>query len=325
MKRYTGIACVHCPTKFQDNDDVVVCPICGAPHHRDCYNELGRCALSDRHANGEVWQPPGNVAPSEARGEQVVCPNCMAPNPKSSQYCQMCGTKLHTTMQDRREPPIIHEGGFTPPPGTVYTGNVDNTDQWELQGVSAREISTYIGNNSHYYFKQFRSIQMKSTGWSWNWSAFLFGPFYFLYRKLYLLGGAVLALYILSYIPAGIYIFEYSKMIAPDYGGLALAYNLELMNTMVTVFRIGQIIVYTLMGLQALYANRLFMQKVLKDIKEIRQQMPHEAGSREYYAQLYFAGRPNRMVVLVAIFIMFTLFSMLFQHLQSVVQIPLQS
>ena len=24
-------------------DDIVVCPDCGAPYHRDCYEKLGRC------------------------------------------------------------------------------------------------------------------------------------------------------------------------------------------------------------------------------------------------------------------------------------------
>jgi hypothetical protein len=322
VKRYTGIPCVHCQEKFEDRDDVVVCPICGAPHHRHCYQELGQCALEEKHASGEIWHPPGSAAAS-GRGEQAVCPNCRAPNPRTSQYCQMCGTKLHTSHQERRDPPPAAEGAFTPPPGKVYTGNVDNTDQWEIQGVTAREISTYIGNNSHYFLRQFRSLGMNAGGWSWNWPAFFFGPFYLLYRKLYLLGVCALVIHILCHIPLGILMFEVFKTEAPALGGIALPINQELVNLMGHLSRIGQAISYTLMGIQALFTNRFFLQKVLADIQRIRQQMPPSSGSREYFTRLYFAGRPNRLIVISTSFLIFSLMSIYLRFIQDTLQIPL--
>ena len=33
--KYTGIPCAACGKKFTAEDDVVVCPECGTPHHRD--------------------------------------------------------------------------------------------------------------------------------------------------------------------------------------------------------------------------------------------------------------------------------------------------
>ena len=58
MGKYTGIPCAACGRLFEEGDDIVVCPVCGAPHHRECYEKLGHCALEERHALGEAWQPP---------------------------------------------------------------------------------------------------------------------------------------------------------------------------------------------------------------------------------------------------------------------------
>ena len=43
----------------------------------------------------------------------------------------------------------------------------------------------YIGRNEGCYLEKFRAIRTNSTLISWNWCAFLFPPFWFLYRKMY--------------------------------------------------------------------------------------------------------------------------------------------
>ncbi len=44
--------CPVCDKLFNESDDIVICPHCGTPHHRDCYNQLGHCANSSRHKEG---------------------------------------------------------------------------------------------------------------------------------------------------------------------------------------------------------------------------------------------------------------------------------
>ena len=41
-----GEKCPVCGAYLFDEDDVVFCPECGAPHHRECYNAVGHCALA---------------------------------------------------------------------------------------------------------------------------------------------------------------------------------------------------------------------------------------------------------------------------------------
>ena len=36
MIDYTGLECPICGEKFTAQDDIVVCPECGAPYHRAC-------------------------------------------------------------------------------------------------------------------------------------------------------------------------------------------------------------------------------------------------------------------------------------------------
>ena len=58
MNKYVNVPCAKCGKPFTEDDDVVVCPDCGAPHHRSCYLELGHCARQDQHTDGSTWQAP---------------------------------------------------------------------------------------------------------------------------------------------------------------------------------------------------------------------------------------------------------------------------
>ena len=42
MANYTG-KCFSCGEVFKDGDDIVVCPECGTPYHRECYLKEGKC------------------------------------------------------------------------------------------------------------------------------------------------------------------------------------------------------------------------------------------------------------------------------------------
>lgn len=58
MIQYVGKACESCKKAFEENEQVVYCPQCGAPLHRECWEEKGGCPYSERHASGFKWAPP---------------------------------------------------------------------------------------------------------------------------------------------------------------------------------------------------------------------------------------------------------------------------
>ena len=52
MSIYNNCVCPVCKKQFEDGDDIVVCPECGTPHHRECYNSIHHCANADLHSEG---------------------------------------------------------------------------------------------------------------------------------------------------------------------------------------------------------------------------------------------------------------------------------
>lgn len=101
--RYSDYKCDGCEKVFTDTDDIVVCPECATPQHRECYNNNGGCVNSYLHSEGFQWQ--GEKQPTEKITEEVkeaptetkndlICPNCQHPNPHGSTACQRCGMKF---------------------------------------------------------------------------------------------------------------------------------------------------------------------------------------------------------------------------------------
>ena len=101
---YKGIKCPVCDKPFTENDDIVVCPVCGAPYHRGCYKEKGVCIFTDLHESGKTWAPPvppdaPNTA-SELKDKE--CPNCGTLNAHSALFCNICGTSLTGAPDEHR-------------------------------------------------------------------------------------------------------------------------------------------------------------------------------------------------------------------------------
>lgn len=49
MKIHIGEKCIVCGKTFTETDDVVVCPECGTPYHRACWQEHNACINQKLH------------------------------------------------------------------------------------------------------------------------------------------------------------------------------------------------------------------------------------------------------------------------------------
>ena len=86
MADYRNCACIGCKNTFEPDDDIVVCPECGTPYHRDCWNAHGHCINTELHETGGSWQRPKTEAEIKAEAEAnapVPCPNCGSKNDKN--------------------------------------------------------------------------------------------------------------------------------------------------------------------------------------------------------------------------------------------------
>lgn len=98
---YEGQSCPVCGQPFQETDDIVACPQCGAPHHRECWKKEGHCHFAAAHGTSEQWkrperQPGSSEAPASppAGSPGKTCPHCGKDNPEYAEFCSRCGREL---------------------------------------------------------------------------------------------------------------------------------------------------------------------------------------------------------------------------------------
>ncbi len=95
--RYTNQICEGCGKIFTDDEDIVVCPECATPQHRECYKNHGGCVNTDKHGENFTWAGSGVITPTAPAAEKVKtipCPNCGYNNPVGSDHCKQCSMKF---------------------------------------------------------------------------------------------------------------------------------------------------------------------------------------------------------------------------------------
>ncbi|MCH5303861.1 MAG: DUF2628 domain-containing protein [Ruminococcus sp.] len=284
---FKNIKCPVCNSQFKDGDDIVVCPECGAPHHRECYENLNHCAFEDKHSEGfnfnDSYEADGEN--SENGEETVICPRCKSENPKNMFYCGKCGFPL--SMQNQQ-----NTGNFNNPQGTQFANIFDpmagvNPEEDMGEGVTAGEISKFVQNNTPYFIRVFNNIKNFSKG-RFNFCAFLFSGGYLLYRKMYKIGAIITAvmlvlwmseLYIHYCTPAGQQMIEfmnnYYNSAATSMNAVSELYrgifSLDLTNQILLgvmyISSIAQIVLKIVIGIKA---NRWYFKHCKNQIAEIK-------------------------------------------------------
>lgn len=116
---YRGQHCPICGKEFCDGDDIVVCPECGTPYHRECYKTAGHCVNEEHHGESFEWKPETaphaeEKAPNAGQnanddGHKVVfCPVCGRENPAEEPNCLNCGARLYNNQNGGKAfiPPV---------------------------------------------------------------------------------------------------------------------------------------------------------------------------------------------------------------------------
>ena len=289
LSKYTGIPCSRCGHTFTDQDDVVVCPECGAPHHRSCFRELGHCALQEQHGPDFSWSYHSAQPESEGTSQTVICSRCGAATPAELPNCQMCGSPLSADAQE--PPPLPGQGQYARHSASNFETYFDD---WEYDGVTAREFSAYTGTGSYYFLNQFKRLVHSRQNISWNWCAFFFGFLYFFYRKMYRLGAALLAFYIASSLPTMLCFFIGPFDQQMVFYGMQVSYNAQLLDQLAMLGNIMGFAQWALMILCGLFANKFYLQTALRTITQFRQGRQNDP---QYYTDLYLLGRPNPLII----------------------------
>lgn len=166
---YSGKICDGCREPLENGDDIVVCPVCGTPQHRSCYEKNHKCVNEYLHSTGFVWTDPDEgkqrtEAEQAAREEQS--------QPDQRPFVQATPQSMESVFMR----------------GVLYDPKDD------IGGATVGEAADYIQNSAPRYISKFMKQKKKNGKISWNWAAFFFAPYWFFYRKLYKAGAVFLAL-----------------------------------------------------------------------------------------------------------------------------------
>ena len=197
----TNLMCSGCHAYLFEEDDVVYCPQCGAPHHRECYNALGHCALEDLHGTENQYDLVREKARKEKENEEKPtdrssynntnfnsninsdtsrCANCGNEFPSIMQRCPKCGNRNSQSQNVPPNIPGVHFIAFDPLGGIP-------ADMELGKGVTADEAKKFVFSNTHRYIPKFAAMTAGKKA-SFNWLAFLFPNAWYLSRKMYLQG-----------------------------------------------------------------------------------------------------------------------------------------
>lgn len=249
MPKYYGCPCEGCGKPLTLQDDIVVCPDCGTPYHRDCWKKVGACMHRSEHAAGFEWQP--EIGPEAVKAaHEATCPNCGTRNTPGAARCSHCGCPLPRSEADSadaakpeeqvpiyaRDPSAVNNRSAAPGPhietysadreGGIYRREIGPEDT--IDGIKAKDWAAYVGRSPMYYLMQFFRMSITNRKAAVCLSAFLFGPAYLFYRKMWKEGLLTAILTIVLSIPTFIEIisvFNPSLLGAMPLGWLPAAVN----------------------------------------------------------------------------------------------------
>lgn len=166
---YKNEICNGCNQPIKEDDDIVVCPICGTPQHRSCWIANGECINSSLHADGFVWQKSQPAETQEQPKAEKTEPNTVPVIGKMPAFDQLA--------QEAQNLEAI-----------FLKDQLAHKDE-EFDGINVTDAGYYLQSGAHRYIRRFR----KGRKLSWNWGAFIFAPAWFFYRRLYKFGAIFLA------------------------------------------------------------------------------------------------------------------------------------
>lgn len=290
-----GQQCPVCKAYLFEDDDVVFCPECGAPHHRECYQKIGHCALSELHGTEQEYSRTKKEETGQPEQEEnkqpeqmVTCYFCYEEYPMGYKNCPHCGHLNAAGMGG---------AGFDPLGGVPA--------DFELSGgVTAKEAAKFVMSSSNRYMPKF--AKFKAGGKiSWNWAAFLLPEGWALHRKMYKSG----ILGILLIVAAGILMIpfseEYNTIISAFSGQGQLtadAYS-GMLSQLFTISSSAKILSAVALGLElatrfffALFGDYLYYKHTVSTLHEIKE---NEAEDKN--EQIMKRGGSNLLLLVVGI------------------------
>lgn len=181
-----GKKCPVCHGYLFAEDEIVWCPECGAPHHKDCYKAKGTCGFFELHGTEQLKEMLNAPTKAEEKAEtehkqeqpeqqeqqpkiNVRCNSCGATFPIDYDRCPNCSAenmakKGHYFMFDML-------GGVKP-------------DEDLGNGVTATQAKNFVMVSPNRFIPKFAALKKGRKGF-FSWFGFFFPTANFAGRKMY--------------------------------------------------------------------------------------------------------------------------------------------
>ncbi len=260
-----NLSCVACKAYLFEDDDVVHCPVCGAPHHRECYKNLGHCALEELHGTPEEYDIEKIRSAKTPETEE----NTDKEADVSTVNCRICGEEFDSNLgkcPHCSSPNFFANGSFSQ---FDFLGGVP-ADYNIDEDVTAEEAKKFVLSNTHRYIPKFVLLG-KNKKVSWNWMAFLLPSSWMLSRKMYKSGiitgllsiiSVLLTIPLVKILPVNM---NYSELL------VWMTENLQEIGPAIFIVAfLGSSLSIVIQILSGLFGDYMYKNHVIKSIKEIK-------------------------------------------------------
>lgn len=208
---YIGKKCPYCQTELTEADEIVVCSNCDMPHHKDCWIENKGCTTFG--CTGTIQNTSKINQNAQIDNNKVkFCTRCGKSNNTENNFCSSCGSQLSSLIPN--QPNTAYTSTYTPL-NNINDQNYYNSQTQQNAYINSQnqnnngnpnnmfyqtenDIAEFVKNNANYYVSKFNGMKLNNSTSSWNWASFLFPIYWCFYRKMYLNGSILMAIYAVS-------------------------------------------------------------------------------------------------------------------------------
>lgn len=303
---YNNLHCPVCNNAFDKDSDIVVCPECGAPHHRECYEAEMHCHFHDKHKDGFDFKKDFEEKSKTENTNTLICRMCGAENEHGSKFCNQCGaaTEEFASYDRHAEEAHASKGApYSPPPnGSSPNHTMPNPDPYTTfafdpmgglkaeeeigEGVTVGECAKFVKNNTPFYSRLFHQMHKTGRG-RFSFSGFLFSGLWLMYRKMYKIGTVItiaLAVLLISQIYIGTFYSDLMSQYNEAINSTSVFYASESSITMqeflagldsedmivLTVYSFANSGLLALRVICGIFGNRWYKKHCITKIKQIK-------------------------------------------------------
>ncbi len=297
MPLFNNSACPVCNRVFEDGDDIVYCPECGTPHHRECYNAVGHCVNRGLHSSGYSYY-------DDMKAKETPVSAIKEENDENDPASFFFGNSKAEQTDENPAQPLP----FVIPSYSQFDSIYEKDDQ-KIDGESVADFAVTIRTNIPRFINLFKEFEYKGRKTSWNWGAFFFGSLYLFFRKMYRQGFAFMSAFVAivyassfailklapKYVEAAknfADLYAQNKITTEDIEAISKVSDLSTANT---IIYIAFFAVLALRIILALFTDRFYKKTVSEFIKNVNKQLGDGAS---FFQPQIFTAQNNELTQL---------------------------